>query len=92
MFRRIDANQDGKITPTEHAKFWQGWFKRTDKNGDGVLEFEEYDDSRVFARMDKNQDNKVDSDEHDSFRAGHFKILDENQDGKLTLEEYTREL
>ena len=91
IFKKIDADNNGKITSTEHAEFWKKIFKQRDKNGDGVLEFEEYDNSSVFHRMDKNEDSKVDPDEHKAFRARQFKIVDENKDGHLTLEEFTKE-
>ena len=90
-FKKIDADNNGKITSKEHAEFWEQIFKQRDKNVDGVLEFEEYDNSSVFDRMDKNEDNKVDPDEHKAFRARQFKIVDENKDGHLTLEELTKE-
>jgi Ca2+-binding EF-hand superfamily protein len=91
VFKKIDADNNGKITPAEHADFWEKLFKQRDKNGDGVLEFEEFTNSSVFARIDKNKDNKIDPDEHKVFRAGHFKIVDENKDGHLTMDEYTKE-
>ena len=63
----MDADNDSKVTPAEHAEFWERWFKRKDKNKDGVLEFEEFDNSSIFARIDKNEDNKIDRDEHRIF-------------------------
>jgi Ca2+-binding EF-hand superfamily protein len=90
-FNAMDQDNDGKVTATEHAGFWDRWFKRTDKNKDGVLEFEEFNNSSVFARIDKNEDNKIDPDEHKVFFARQFKFLDANKDGHVTLEEYTKE-
>ena len=91
MFKRMDADNNGKAMPTEHADFWDQWFKRTDKNGDGVLEFEEFDNSSVINRMDKNKDNKIDLAEQRGFYKLVFKVLDANKDGQLILEEYTKE-
>jgi ABC-type metal ion transport system substrate-binding protein len=90
-FKAMDQDNDSKVTATEHADFWERWFKRKDKNKDGVLEFEEFDNSSVFARIDKNEDTKIDPDEHKVFFARQFKILDANQDGHITWEEFTKE-
>ena len=90
MFKWMDADNDSKVTPTEHAEFYKQSFKKRDKNGDGVLEFEEFDKSSLFPRIDKNEDNKIDPDEHKVFFARQFKFTDANKDGHLTLEEFTK--
>ncbi len=88
-FQNIDADNNGKITAAEHAEFWGRWFKHKDKNKDGALSFEEYDNSAVFRACDKNEDNKIDTAEHDAFRKRQFKGYDANQDGHVTWEEFS---
>lgn len=90
MFTRMDADNNGKATPEEHAKFWDQWFTRTDKNKDGFLDFEEFSNSSVIIRMDKNKDDKIDRKEQQTFYELVFKVLDANKDGHLTLAEYTK--
>ncbi len=90
QFQGMDSDQNGKVTATEHADFWKRWFVRQDKNKDGVLEFDEFDNSPVFARIDKNEDGKIDPDENKLFFARQFKVLDANQDGHVTWEEYAK--
>lgn len=91
MFNKMDADNDSKVTPTEHSEFWKRYFKRRDKNKDGVLEFEEFDKSSLFPRIDKNEDNKLDPDEFKTFYARQFKAKDANKDGHLTLQEFMKE-
>jgi len=85
----MDVDNNGKATPKEFTDFWDGWFNRKDKNGDGALEFEEYDNSSVIKQCDKNEDNKIDLDEHRLFRKRQFKTYDANKDGHMTLVEWT---
>jgi Ca2+-binding EF-hand superfamily protein len=88
-FKNIDADNNGKATPKEYADFWDRWFKQTDKNGDGALDFEEYDNSSVIKACDKNEDNKIDVAEHRGYRKKQFKTYDANKDGHVTLEEFS---
>ena len=90
-FKKMDADKNGKATPKEFADYWDRWFKRLDKNGDGALEFEEFNNSSLINKMDKNQDNKIDVAEHQAYRKRQFKSYDANKDGHMTLEEFTRD-
>lgn len=89
MFEKMDADNNGKATPKEFVDFWGLWFTRKDKNKDGALEFEEFNNSTLINQMDKNKDDKADSAEHEAFRKRQFKKYDANKDGHLTLEEFT---
>ena len=91
MFKKMDADNDSKVTATEHTEFWQRHFKRSDKNKDGLLEYEEFPKSSLFPRIDKNEDLKIDPDEFKTFFARQFKSKDANKDGHLTLQEYMAE-
>lgn len=73
FLERLDADKDGKITKAEYAAARAADFKAADKNGDGVIdkdEFAAYGDQRrgafvdrMFARLDKNGDGKLTADE-----------------------------
>lgn len=40
-FRKMDANNDGRITAAEHAAAAQEMFRKLDANGDGAVTMEE---------------------------------------------------
>jgi len=46
LFDLLDANGDGKLSVVEIQAPSQRWFKRYDKNGDGILEADEIPDGR----------------------------------------------
>ena len=90
VFKSMDRDNNGKVTQAEYSGYWEKFFQQSDKNGDGVLDFNEFPDALAFHLGDKNKDQKIDPDEHHAFRAGQFKQLDKNKDGKLTLKEIAK--
>lgn len=53
LFDLLDANGDGKLSVAEIQAPSKRWFKRYDKNGDGVMEAEELPEGRKHGRRGK---------------------------------------
>ncbi|MDH3716985.1 MAG: EF-hand domain-containing protein [Planctomycetota bacterium] len=87
-FKIMDTDEDGKVTLEEFQAFYKEVFKKKDKNGDGVLDEEEFANPDAFEFTDKNKDGKIDPAEDEALRAHHFKKLDQNGDQHLTLDEW----
>ncbi len=103
FLERMDANKDGKVTKAEFDAFRAESFKSADKNGDGVLdkdEFALYGDlrraegiERFFARYDKNKDGKIAADEmpaRENRRAARFEAIDTAKKNALSAEDYAK--
>ena len=102
LFRRMDADRDGKLTK-EEWKLKAELFARFDANGDGVITPDEVmpDDPRqpmargdgsaeFLRRHDKNGDGKVEAKELGNERR--FAAMDRDQDGVLTKAEIDQAL
>lgn len=95
MFKRIDANGDGKITKEEAPERMKEFFDRLDANKDGGLTIEEFKNrgpgaggpEDFFKQMDSNGDGKLSKDEVRGPLKERFEQLDADKDGSLTLEE-----
>lgn len=80
MFKKMDANGDGKISRAEHAAAAQQMFKECDANGDGVVTAAEMD-AAALARGEK-------PGKRDKTSAEKIQMIDQNGDGKLTAAEH----
>jgi Ca2+-binding EF-hand superfamily protein len=80
MFKKMDADGDGKVTRTEHAAGAKEMFTKCDANKDGLV---------TAAEMDAAMDAKSDkSDKHHKGSAEKIKMMDTNGDGQLSLVEH----
>jgi Ca2+-binding EF-hand superfamily protein len=92
MFRRLDANGDGKVTPDEVPEPRRERFKqllrRGDRDGDGALDREEFV-KVMSAIMARQKAGGPPQGRPDAKRL--FARLDKNGDGKLTADEGPQE-
>jgi Ca2+-binding EF-hand superfamily protein len=79
-FKKMDANNDGKISRIEHASGAKQMFTQCDANHDGVVTAIEMDAAMV-AKGEKPAKNEKTSVEK-------IKVIDQNGDGKLTSAEH----
>ena len=101
LFKRFDANQDGKITQEELEQFGQNRFAEHDTDNDGLISRDEAKAAmldrletkvdRMFERLDKDDDGFISAEERPDRREKMAKImmirLDDNEDGAISLEE-----
>lgn len=94
MMKRLDTDQDGKISKAEFDTDGAAFFKRLDKNGDGKIASDEMPArgpaafaQHMFDRMDQDKDGKVTKAEFTAAGEQLFTKLDVNGDGVLTKDE-----
>ncbi len=89
--KRMDANNDGKISRDEWGKSPEA-FNQLDKNNDGILTSDEAADAgranvkRALRQMDANDDGQVTRDEWKRDPES-FNRIDANNDGVITRDE-----
>jgi Ca2+-binding EF-hand superfamily protein len=96
MFKRLDLNNDGKITKAEASQARTKWFAMVDTNKDGTItqaEAQKGKEARkgqhieeMFKRLDKNKDGRITKQESD-LPEKRFSKLDKNNDGAITKAE-----
>jgi class 3 adenylate cyclase/Ca2+-binding EF-hand superfamily protein len=96
FFRKLDLNNDGRISLDEWMSWRETQFDNLDKNNDGFLTREEISAGRTrFARLilknfdlvDTNQDGKLSKEEFRAASRRRFLLGDTNRDGYLSPEE-----
>jgi acyl-CoA thioesterase-1 len=59
----MDADKDSTVTLAEFDAFWAGRFTKSDTNGDGNLDAEEFHSEELARGLDANRDGQLDRDE-----------------------------
>jgi Ca2+-binding EF-hand superfamily protein len=92
-FKKLDKNQDGKISSEEWFTPHKKKFKKLDTDKDGYISKDELKatkksgSGRAFKKMDSDTDNKVTLDEWLSRGEKKFHRIDKNKDGFLAKDE-----
>jgi len=96
LFKKFDANNDGKVTLNEFMMWREVQFNNFDADKDGSLSRLEVSAGKSkFARLlgqnfdliDTNQDQKLSRDEYREASRRRFLMMDANRDGNLTQKE-----
>jgi Ca2+-binding EF-hand superfamily protein len=93
-FKKIDTNNDGKISKQEYIAAVIKTFNKYDKNKDGFLTKDEIkairkiDIQKFLEEVDKNKDGKVSQEEFVKAAENRFKLLDKNKDGFIDQQEW----
>jgi Ca2+-binding EF-hand superfamily protein len=97
IFKRIDANSDGKIMQPELKTLVMRRFKRLDDNGDSnvsgdelqkmMLKAVERRRARILALMDTDANGTITESELDKVLDSMFNAADSDRDGALTIAE-----
>jgi Ca2+-binding EF-hand superfamily protein len=98
LFRNLDKNGDGKLTadevPEERRERFQAGLPRTDKDGDGGLNLEEFRSTMMaMARLRGDANSPSASDAPPRPTPGNsplFRAIDSDRDGKLSAEELAK--
>lgn len=92
--KKIDNNNDGKISKKEYINAVTNTFHKLDKNTDGFLDKEELktidkiDAGKILNEGDLNKDGKVSKDEFMKAAEKRFKVLDKNNDSYIDQKEW----
>lgn len=92
---RLDRNDDGRISRSEHAVHAERMFKKMDANRDGIVTLAELRELKEDKYDKRDKDGKHDKKKKhekrlygDQTPAEKFKVLDQNGDGRLTESEH----
>ncbi|MGK7864835.1 EF-hand domain-containing protein [Falsiroseomonas sp. E2-1-a4] len=90
-FQRLDRDRSGFVTWDEARPQREAEHGRLDRNGDGVLTPDEFEDRALpFAAFDADRDGRVTSAEYLAKHQEMFAGSDTDGDGRISLEEFTR--
>lgn len=93
-FKKIDKNNDGKISKKEYIDTVVINFNKIDKNKDGFLTKNELkaigriDAEKFLKEEDINKDGKISKEEFIKAAEKRFKLLDKNNDGFIDKKEW----
>jgi arylsulfatase A-like enzyme len=87
MFKRLDADDDGKVTKDEYLDLFVPTFSSKDTDHDKVLTATEFPSAASFKAGDVNQDNMLTEDEFKAMYSRQFDNRDANKDGVVTADE-----
>lgn len=93
-FKKIDKNNDGKISKKEYIDTVVINFNKIDKNKDGFLTKDELkaigriDAEKFLKEEDINKDGKISKEEFIKAAEKRFKLLDKNNDGFIDKKEW----
>lgn len=97
IMKRVDLNQDGKVTREEMASHSSKRFEKLDTNKDGSLTEDEIRSQmkrkadrrakRIVRRTDTNKDGQVSRQEYFDHADKRFSRIDANGDGTITKDE-----
>ena len=93
-FKKIDINNDGKISKKEYMDAVTKNFDKIDKNKDGFLTKDELKATDKIAvkkfmkEADTNKDGKISKEEFTGAAEKRFKFLDKNNDGFIDQKEW----
>ena len=89
-FQRIDADNDGSITPEEMQTYQVKRFKELDKDKNGALDTEELkaDKTGMLKNVDKNKDGEVSQQESTLQFKEYFNGMDSNKDSFVSEKEF----
>ena len=85
MMRKYDTDKDGAITHEEFSAKRRADFDRTDENGDGKLNPEEYAlefGNRLDEKIEKTREKKL------KRAKKRFGVMDKDENGEISFEEY----
>jgi Ca2+-binding EF-hand superfamily protein len=93
-FKKVDKNNDGKVSKKEYLDAVKNTFNKIDKNKDGFLTKDELkaigriDAEKFLKEEDINKDNKISKEEFIKAAEKRFKLLDKNNDGFIDNKEW----
>ncbi len=97
IFKRVDANSDGKIEESELKPLVMRRFNRFDTNGDKAISGDELQKvmqaaiekrrNRIMKFLDANNDGSISESELDKILDSMFNAADSDHDGALTMAE-----
>ena len=94
-FKKMDENNDGKISKKEYIDAVIKNFNKIDKNKDGFLTKDELkavgkiDAGKFLKEEDLNKDGKISKEEFIKAAEKRFKLLDKNNDGFIDHKEWS---
>jgi Ca2+-binding EF-hand superfamily protein len=87
QFKMMDANKDGKVSPTEHANGAKEMFNSMDANRDGKVTADEMD--AVQPKAKPGESRSAPGKLHGMSSVDKIKVVDANKDGVLTGDEHS---
>jgi len=93
-FKKVDKNNDGKVSKKEYIDAVKKTFNKIDKNKDGFLTKDELkeigriDAEKFLKEEDINKDDKISKEEFIKAAEKRFKLLDKNHDGFIDNKEW----